>query len=103
MMAKSKGPRRKHVPMRTCIVCRQTQGKRELIRIVRTPGATIEIDLTGKAAGRGAYLCRDRTCWDKALSSGRLSAALKATPSPDELAALADFAAGLPVLPVSEA
>ncbi len=102
-MAKMKGPHRKHVPIRTCIVCRQSQGKRELIRIVRTPSGIVEIDLTGKAPGRGAYLCRTRTCWEQALSGHRLSAALKATPSSDELAALAAFAATLPVAPAGEA
>lgn len=102
-MAKMKGPRRKHVPMRTCIVCRQSQGKRELVRIVRTPAATVEIDLTGKAAGRGAYLCRARTCWDQALSGHRLSAALKASPNAEELATLAAFAATLPVELAGEA
>ena len=102
-MAKMKGPRRKHVPMRTCIICRQTRGKRDLVRVVRTPGATVEVDLTGKLAGRGAYLCRARTCWDQALTGHRLSAALKSLVSAEEKAALAAFAATLPVVLAGEA
>jgi uncharacterized protein len=96
-MAKAtKGPRPKHVPLRTCIVCRQERGKRELVRIVRTPSASVQLDPTGKLAGRGAYLCRARTCWEQALQGQRLSAALKATVSADDMAALRAFAATLP-------
>ena len=65
--------------MRTCIVCRQERGKRELVRIVRTPDETVRIDPTGKLAGRGAYLCRARPCWEQALQGHRLGAALKTT------------------------
>lgn len=96
-MPKPKGPRPKHVPLRTCIVCRQERGKRELVRIVRTPSAGVQVDLTGKLAGRGAYLCRTRTCWDAALQSQRLAGALKATLGAEELAALRAFAAALPI------
>jgi predicted RNA-binding protein YlxR (DUF448 family) len=82
--------------MRTCIACRQSRGKRELVRVVRTPTAGIQVDLTGKAAGRGAYLCRVQTCWEQALSSHKLSAALKTTIGVAEMAALREFAATLP-------
>lgn len=95
-MARVKEPRRKHVPLRTCIVCRQTQGKRELVRIVRTSASTVQVDPTGKVAGRGAYLCRSRACWEQALAGHRLSAALKAALSPEDVAALKAFAATLP-------
>ncbi len=96
-MVKSKAPpRRKHVPLRTCIVCRQTRGKRELVRIVRTPQGAVLVDPTGKAAGRGAYLCRANVCWQQALKGGRLNAALKATVTADDLAGLAAYAAKLP-------
>jgi predicted RNA-binding protein YlxR (DUF448 family) len=96
-MAKAaKGPRPKHVPLRTCSACRQKRGKRELVRVVRTPNATVQVDPTGKLAGRGAYLCRMRSCWEQALSGQRLSAALKTTLSTDDLAALRAFATTLP-------
>lgn len=94
--AKPKGPRPKHTPMRTCIVCRQERGKRELVRIVRTPAGIIQVDLTGKLAGRGAYLCRARSCWEPALQGSRLGAALKATLSAEDVAALRTYAATLP-------
>ncbi len=68
----------KHVPMRTCVQCRSVRPKRELVRIVRSPQGTIEIDEKGKAAGRGAYLCRNLECWEMALATGRLDHALKA-------------------------
>lgn len=74
---RGKGPRPKHVPQRMCISCRQHDAKRGLIRIVRTPEGTVEVDPTGRRNGRGAYLCHQRACWEKALSSGLLSRALK--------------------------
>jgi predicted RNA-binding protein YlxR (DUF448 family) len=76
MKAKTKGPRPKHVPQRTCVACRQVNAKRGLTRIVRTPLGTVEIDETGKKAGRGAYLCRTRDCWDNALKKKSLEYAL---------------------------
>jgi uncharacterized protein len=72
-----KGKRRKHVPLRSCIACREKQPKRELIRVVCTPEGSVEIDLQGKRAGRGAYFCRRPDCWQVALQPQRLSRALK--------------------------
>jgi predicted RNA-binding protein YlxR (DUF448 family) len=69
--------RRKHQPQRTCLVCRSIKDKRELIRIVRTPEQQVIIDPTGKANGRGVYLCRQGDCWRKGLKKERLSHALK--------------------------
>ena len=60
----------KKVPMRTCIACRNEKPKRELIRVVKF-GDEIKLDLTGKANGRGTYLCNDRNCIEK-LKKGRL-------------------------------
>lgn len=102
-MTKVKGPRPKHVPMRTCVVCGQTRGKRELVRVVRTPEGTVQVDPTGKLAGRGAYLCRAQTCWEPALAGHKLSAALKVPLRPEDAAGLAAFAATLPVSLVTEA
>ena len=64
--------RPRHVPQRTCIVCRQVRPKRELIRVARTPDGHILLDPTGKKSGRGAYLCARRSCWEPALHQGRL-------------------------------
>ena len=68
---------RKHVPQRTCVGCREVGGKRQLVRLVRTPEGKVEIDETGKRRGRGAYLCRRRSCWEIALQKGRLEQALR--------------------------
>ena len=70
---------KKHIPQRTCVVCRQTKAKRELIRLVRIADGTVEVDTNGKKAGRGAYLCRTPECWDALLKSSRLEYALRTT------------------------
>lgn len=96
-MVKAKQPvRRRHVPQRSCVACRRTDSKRELIRIVRTPQQGVQIDPTGKLAGRGAYLCKARGCWQKAFKSSALSRALKTTLTDDQLAALRAYADSLP-------
>ncbi len=69
--------RPKHVPLRTCVACRTTGAKRGLIRIVRTPEGGVEVDAKGRAAGRGAYLCRRRQCWQEALKRDALARALR--------------------------
>jgi predicted RNA-binding protein YlxR (DUF448 family) len=65
------------VPQRTCVSCRETAAKRGLVRLVRTPEGTVEIDETGKKAGRGAYLCPRLECWQEALKKERLAKALR--------------------------
>lgn len=72
-----RGQPSRHVPQRTCIGCRRSTAKRELIRIVRTPEGSVEVDATGKLSGRGAYLCGRVECWQEALKRDRLSTALK--------------------------
>ncbi|MBO8128815.1 MAG: YlxR family protein [Peptococcaceae bacterium] len=67
----------KKVPYRKCIGCQEMKPKRELIRIVRTPEATVELDFTGKRSGRGAYLCPNKECLDQSLKGGRLDKALR--------------------------
>jgi uncharacterized protein len=77
-MAKRKGtPRQKHIPLRTCIACRETKPKRELARVVLVPEQGLVVDATGKLNGRGAYLCRRRSCWDQAIKRGALARALR--------------------------
>jgi len=51
-----------HVPMRTCAVCRQVRPKRSMTRVVRSADTSVAIDPTGKAAGRGTYVCDDPAC-----------------------------------------
>lgn len=85
-------------PQRTCVGCKQITPKRELIRVVRTPEGTVEIDATGKRAGRGAYLCANRGCWQRALAQKQLNRALKITLSKEDTDRLAVFAESLPDL-----
>jgi hypothetical protein len=66
----------KHVPIRTCVVCRQKAGKREFTRVVRTAQG-VQIDTTGKMNGRGAYLCDQESCWERAVNTDVLAKALK--------------------------
>lgn len=84
----------KHVPQRTCVGCRTTLAKRELIRIVRTAEG-VRVDPTGKLAGRGAYLHDRRSCWERGLR-GALSHALKAELTPEDRERLEAFADALP-------
>jgi len=85
--------RPRHVPQRTCVACRQTNAKRQLVRIVRAPDGSVTIDPSGKRSGRGAYLCSTTECWDAGLKRGVLSRALKIEAlSDDDLHTLTDFA-----------
>ncbi len=88
LKSRAKQPQRpRHVPQRTCIVCRQVRPKRELIRVVRAPDGHILLDPTGKKSGRGAYLCARRSCWEPALHQGRLEHEFEmAIPAEDRLA-----------------
>lgn len=96
-MAKSKAqPKRKHIPERTCVACRAQRPKRELVRVVHTPADTVVVDETGKQNGRGAYLCRQQQCWEKAFKQGSLNRALRITLTAETLATLRVFAATLP-------
>jgi predicted RNA-binding protein YlxR (DUF448 family) len=66
----------KHVPVRTCVVCRRKAGKRQLYRVVRTEQG-VQLDPTGKMNGRGAYLCDQERCWEQAVNTDVLANALK--------------------------
>lgn len=87
--------RAKKYPQRTCVGCRQVLQKRQLIRLVRT-STGVQVDPSGKKAGRGAYLHDNRECWKKALK-GSLAAALKAELSAGDILMLNEFAERLPV------
>ena len=66
----------RHFPLRTCVACRAERQKREFLRIVRAPDATVSIDASGKSSGRGAYLCADGSCWAAALKKKSIERAL---------------------------
>lgn len=87
--------RQKHVPIRTCVVCRETGAKRSLTRIVRDPEGQVAIDPSGKKNGRGAYLCEKPECWDRALSTPLLAKALNVEIDPESLQSMKEFAASL--------
>ncbi len=91
-----KQKRPKHVPMRTCIACRETKSKRELLRVVRTPDQHVLIDDTGKKSGRGAYLCAKLSCWQQALKTRRLEHEFEIEISPEDRSALDEYVATLP-------
>ena len=67
----------KKIPMRMCVSCREMQPKKELVRIVRTPEGAVVLDTTGRANGRGAYLCKKSACLEKAIKSRALERALE--------------------------
>ncbi|MCM8901174.1 YlxR family protein [Caldicoprobacter algeriensis] len=68
--------KKKKIPMRMCVGCRESKPKQELIRVVRSPEGEIHIDLKGKAPGRGAYLCYNIECLEKAIKHKSLERAL---------------------------
>ena len=76
----------RHFPTRTCVACRTERQKREFIRVVRAPDGTVSIDDTGRANGRGAYLCADGSCWSVALKKKAIERAL-GTPMPADVRA----------------
>ena len=74
----------KKTPLRKCIGCNEMKDKKELIRIVRNKEGDMSIDLTGKMAGSGAYICKDRKCFDMAAKAKRLEKSFKCK-IPDEI------------------
>lgn len=62
----------KKIPQRMCTGCMEMKPKKELIRVVKNKENEISIDLNGKKPGRGAYICRDRACLEKAVKTKRL-------------------------------
>ena len=93
MAPQPRGSRTRHVPQRTCVACRQSGVKRELVRIVRTPSGAVVIDPGGKLSGRGAYLCQAQACWFDGLKRGVLPRALKIeTIADDDLRPLTEYA-----------
>jgi len=86
----------KRRPQRTCIGCQRVFTKRELTRIVRKSDGEVAIDPTGKVAGRGAYLCKNKRCWRAALEHKRIEHALKLALAPEQYAYIEAYASQLP-------
>jgi len=78
-------PKERKIPQRMCVGCRVMKNKKELIRVVRTPEDRVEMDITGKKSGRGAYICRDPECLNLAVKGKRLQKALQHEISEDVL------------------
>ena len=74
----------KKVPLRKCLGCDEMIGKKGLLRIVRSKEGEISLDLTGKKSGRGAYICKDLQCFEKARKRKALERSLKCK-IPDEV------------------
>lgn len=66
----------KKIPLRKCLGCNEMKPKKELIRAVKSPDGEISLDLTGKKSGRGAYICPDKACFQKARKGRRIERAL---------------------------
>lgn len=67
----------KHVPQRTCAVCKKQGDKSDFVRIVRAQDGTVSLDTSGKAPGRGAYICLDGSCKTEMKKKNALSKAFK--------------------------
>lgn len=76
--------RKKKIPLRKCVACNESKPKKELIRVVRNTDGIVEVDLTGKKNGRGAYICPDLNCLEKVKKNKRLSKTLE-TEIPNEV------------------
>lgn len=83
--------RKKHIPQRMCVACRESQDKKTLVRIVRTKEG-IFIDETGKISGRGAYLHEDPSCWERGIKTG-LEKSLNVDLSAEDLDRLNEYLA----------
>ena len=76
--------KQKKIPLRKCTGCGEQKPKKELVRVVKTPDGEILLDLTGKASGRGAYICNNAECLKKARKSKRIERTFEMT-IPDEV------------------
>jgi predicted RNA-binding protein YlxR (DUF448 family) len=86
-----KGPRKepRQGPQRSCIACRVTTDKRDLIRFVRTTEGTVLCDATGRKPGRGAYLCGEERCFERVRKGHLFDRALRTKLNEDEYESLA--------------
>ena len=67
----------KKIPIRQCIGCGEMKGKKEMMRVLKTPEDEIVLDVTGKKNGRGAYLCKSGECLSKARKNKGLERSFK--------------------------
>ena len=82
-------PVKKHIPLRTCVICGAKSPKRELLRIVATPSDGVGVDDTGRLAGRGTYVCGGVQCASGRVKKGSVERALRHRISEEEWEAIA--------------
>lgn len=68
--------KQKYVPLRRCMACNEQKEKKDLLRIVKSKDGNLEIDLSGKKNGRGAYICKKEECLNKVKKTKRLEKVL---------------------------
>ena len=83
------------IPLRRCSGCGEMKPKKELIRVIHTPEDTIELDLTGKKNGRGAYVCRSAACLQRAIKQKQLERQLETSLGEETAQRLAETLAAL--------
>lgn len=84
-------PRQKHQPERRCAGCGRRLPKTGLLRLVRTPEGSVQPDPSGRARGRGSYLCPEASCWQLGLERGGLERSLRSPVSPADRKSLAEY------------
>jgi hypothetical protein len=80
--------KQKKIPMRMCVGCREMKEKRTLIRVVRSPEGAVSMDPGGKKPGRGAYVCRNTACLNRAIRQKQLERQLDAQLTEETIAGL---------------
>ncbi len=74
----------KKVPLRKCLGCNEMKPKKELLRVTHNSQGVISVDITGRAHGRGAYICNSKACFEKAKKAKAFNRAFKSD-VPDEI------------------
>lgn len=91
-------------PQRTCIGCREAAGKQGLVRLVRAPEGALAVESPGqRLPGRGAYLHRNRSCWEHALEGATIGKALRMSPKSGDLEDLRLYLETIPTSGAEEA
>ena len=80
----------KKIPMRMCTGCREMKPKTELVRVVKTTDGVVKLDVTGKQNGRGAYICKNTQCLNKAIKTNALAKAFETSVSSEVYTALSE-------------
>ncbi len=84
----------KKIPMRRCVGCMESKPKKDLIRIVNDDEGNLSVDLTGRASGRGVYLCPDINCFKAAKKRRSISNSLGIAAASEKLNAVFEELSG---------